>query len=161
MQLGVRMRIQPNILNAIVNHATDAAPRECCGILMAARPRDPVDTALRAENTAKGDLSQEYAIGHKAHLRAVRMECGGDGRIVGYYHSHPGGEAKPSAEDLKKAVGGTVYLIIGLRNLEPEVAAWRLEGRQFARVPLEIIDCHEHENTREGTQYERRPAAVR
>lgn len=85
-----------------------------------------VTCVLHAKNTAKNP-EERYALGAKAHIRAVKMECEGTARIVGYYHSHPNGGCKPTQRDTDQAVPGTSYLIVGVNNGSPEFAAWRLE----------------------------------
>ena len=58
--------------------------------------------------------------------------------IVGYYHSHPDGRARPSRWDVEQAIAGVTYLITGMAHGRIEHAAWRLEGDDLVPEPLEV-----------------------
>ena len=135
------VKILRRALESVVAHARESLPRECCGILLAVSHDLPtVSHALRAANAAENLREQRFSLGHIAHVEAVAMEASGTVRIVGYYHSHPNGVTQPSAHDLKQAIGGITYLIIGIRNGSVQQAAWRLADDQFVRQPLEVIE---------------------
>jgi proteasome lid subunit RPN8/RPN11 len=54
--------------------------------------------------------------------------------VVGFYHSHPSGTAKPSPSDLEQAVPGYIYLIVA----DGEVRAWQLRDDRVAFTEVEI-----------------------
>jgi proteasome lid subunit RPN8/RPN11 len=139
------MRVPPSILDGLAAHARDSDPRECCGLLLASGAEDDtVSLVIRAENAELDQPQQRYSLGHRAHLQAVALEAEDAARIVGYYHSHPRGRATPSAHDVREAVEGATYLIIGLGGGSAEYAAWRLSGGEVIREPLEVIGEQEH-----------------
>lgn len=142
------MKIAADILQTVRAHAEGAAPRECCGILLAEPQEEAATAVLPAENEAALAPEREYVLGRIAHLRAVRMECRGQARIAGYYHSHPFADERPSRQDLELAVPGTAYLILGRERC----AAWRLSGGAFVREPLEVIERHEHPDPSQSAQ---------
>jgi len=133
------MRILRRVLESVAAHARESFPHESCGILLAGI-EDPstVRWSLRAENAENVHPERAYVLGHKAHIRAVKMEFSGTARIVGYYHSHPDGEARPSQNDVNQAVAGVTYLIVGIRNGDIERAAWKLRGDRLVQEPLEV-----------------------
>ena len=134
------MRILRHVLESIAAHARQSSPLESCGILLAEGPASMVVTrVLHAENAAKKP-EKEYVVGPKAHIRAVKMECAGIARIVGYYHSHPSGGCKPTKRDRDQAVPGIPYLIARVTNGSPEFAAWRLERDHPTAEPLEVSE---------------------
>ena len=134
------MKIPRCLLESVAAQARESLPRETCGILLAhARDLSTVGCVLPAENI-EAQSHQRYALGHKAHIKAVELEASSDLRIVGYYHSHPDGGARPSAQDTKQAVASVTYLITGIRNGSSEHAAWRLADDHFIREPLEVIE---------------------
>lgn len=45
-------------------------------------------------------------------------------RLVGFWHSHPSGDARPSASDRATAWPGTWTLIVGLGGRQPEARAY-------------------------------------
>lgn len=134
------MKILRKVLESVADHARQAFPCECCGILLyTGDDLSTVSCVLPAENIEKENPERGYLLGHKAHLRAVEMEALGDASIAGYYHSHPGGTARPSSRDVEHAVNGVTYLIIGLEgDGRIEHAAWRLEGDDLISEPLEV-----------------------
>lgn len=135
------MRILRHALESVADHARQSAPCECCGILLCAGgDLSTVNCALRAENAEKEYPEQQYVLGHKVHLGAVEMEAYGDAHIAGYYHSHPGGRARPSSRDVEEAISGVAYLITGVGDGWIEHAAWRLEGDDLIPETLEVSE---------------------
>lgn len=134
------MRIRQDVLNAIEAHAQECHPHECCGILLCrGEVEDVVSSSLRAANTTTDDPAGRYALGHKAHLEAVKMEAAGEARIAGYYHSHPDGSLRPSQQDAEQAVDGLTYVIVGNHNGTIEAVAWRMADGGFVREPMESV----------------------
>jgi proteasome lid subunit RPN8/RPN11 len=107
------VRIRQAVVDSVSAHAREAAPLECCGLLLG-RP-DIIERAHRAANLRRSAV--RYLVDpadHFAALRAAR-EIGMD--VIGAYHSHPRSEARPSPTDLAEAVGGEfIYLIVSLAN---------------------------------------------
>ncbi len=130
---------------AIERHARRARPRECCGILVGRAGGGTVTVlqAVPARNVA-ANPNHGYAIAPAALLAAHRRAHDAGRQIVGYYHSHPGGSARPSRRDLETAWPVVVYLIVGSPGADsvgagrPAMAAWRLaaDRRRFAAVPI-------------------------
>ena len=54
--------------------------------------------------------------------------------VLGFYHSHPRGSAKPSPSDLEQAVPGYIYLILA----GADVRAWQLRDDRVAFTEVEI-----------------------
>jgi proteasome lid subunit RPN8/RPN11 len=136
---AMAMRIRRKVLDSIAAHARECSPHECCGILTAREAElATISHSLQASNVEQECPSRRYVLGHKAHLAAVKLEASRDARIVGYYHSHPSGDAMPSARDTDQAVPDTLYLIVGLRNGSADHAAWRLEDGRLVQQPLEV-----------------------
>ena len=135
------MKISRRALEAVAEHARQSCPYECCGILLSTDDDcSVVDRVIPAENTEKENPEREYVLGHKAHLKAVEMEARDEACIVGYYHSHPDGKARPSNQDLEQAVSDVTYLITGLGNGEIQHTAWRLVGDNLIPELLEVSE---------------------
>lgn len=118
------MRIERSHWDALVDHALDSAPNECCGYL---RARDGVvDEVFRAESLR--DSPYGYELDPKSLLAANELDD--EGFEVGIYHSHPRSPAEPSQTDINLAhYPHWTYLIVSLDG-EPDVRAWRIaEGR--------------------------------
>jgi proteasome lid subunit RPN8/RPN11 len=95
-----------------------------------------------AENVAE-DPRVRYEIDSEQQLAIFdRLEDRGEG-IVGFYHSHPRGPARPSATDATHAAWpDRSYLIVSLQPLE--VGSWRWRtGGDGADAPDDQFDREE------------------
>ena len=90
---------------------TAAASRdEVCGLLLGSADR--VDAALPCRNVAS-DPATAFEIDPAQLIAALRAERGGGPQVVGCYHSHPSGDATPSARDAAGATAnGWVWVIV-------------------------------------------------
>lgn len=112
--MGVTIRISRPLIDGIISLATNMPGEECCGLLLS----DPgplaakrVDAILPARNVAT-DRTDRFEIDPALLIRAHRAERMGGQRIVGCYHSHPGGNPSPSAQDAAQAdANGWLWLI--------------------------------------------------
>ena len=110
---------------ALVAHAREEAPNECCGYLRAAD--GVVEEVVRADNPRRSPYGYELDAG--SLLAANQLDD--DGYQVGIYHSHPRSPAEPSQTDINLAhYPHWTYLIVSLADDEPVVRAWRIaDGR--------------------------------
>lgn len=81
-----------------------------------------------------------FEIDPRALFAALRAERGGGPKVAGYWHSHPSGDATPSATDAAMAApDGKLWLIVAGEALR----GWRagpggeVHGR-FDRVEIEL-----------------------
>ena len=121
------MRIASSVVDAVIAHAKESQPRECCGVLLG--KDDGVTHAIRAPNLAEG--STRFLLDPKAHIEARRAARTQGLDIVGFYHSHPHSHAYPSATDLAEAAyPECVHLIVGFVEGKPEVRLFKYaDGR--------------------------------
>jgi desampylase len=119
----------------IRHHARDDAPAECCGALLGHWSGGRVYLGVARAVPSQVPSPTRYAIGADA-CRRLDVEAAAAGlELLGFYHSHPAGDAVPSATDLALAWPGFTYVIVdaagGLR-------AWRLadDRSRFDEVPL-------------------------
>ena len=129
------MTVPRAIRQAIVAHARQEWPRECCGFLIGAGGRALF--ALRMANVAKSRV--RYRIDDRAHielrrvLRGIRPKVS----ILGVYHSHPAGDAWPSETDVADAFyPDWTHVIVGLEGRRPIVRAFRIRHGTVRQVPL-------------------------
>ena len=83
--------------------AQAAIPDECCGLLEGLR--DGGDFRVTALHPARNRAasSDRFEIDPADHFAARRVARARGHVIIGCYHSHPGGQAQPSAVDLAGA----------------------------------------------------------
>ena len=123
------------VRDAVVAHARDAAPAECCGLLVGAH--GAISSAVRARNLSP-DASR-FLIDPRDHIDARREARAAGLDVVGFYHSHPRSEAKPSPRDLAEAsYPNHLCLIVGLLGEAAEIRLYRFTGETFE---LEVADA--------------------
>jgi proteasome lid subunit RPN8/RPN11 len=118
------MRIAPDLLQQIVDHALRDAPDECCGFVWL---RDGVaDEVVAVENQTPSPFRFEIGPSDLLLLGEVDDE---DGRAAVIYHSHTRSAPRPSQTDINFARNwpGVEWLIVGTAGDEPEVRNWRID----------------------------------
>jgi len=133
MRVGMRAAVR----DSIVAHAREAAPAECCGLLLG-RGEEIVE-ARRARNVAD-DRTIRFLIDPADHFAARRAARAGGLEVTGFYHSHPTTPAEPSERDLAEfSYAGHLYAIVSLRVDPAEVRLFRYEAGNFHRVPFVTV----------------------
>ena len=127
------VRIAADVVRAVVEHAREAAPDECCGLLVG-RGCDIV--AARPVPNVAAKPATRFEIDPKGHIEGRRAARRAGLDVVGFYHSQPHSPAEPSATDIAEAsYPDHIYLIVGLAGGTPDVQAFRLEDSgNFHRV---------------------------
>jgi len=126
---------------SVRGHGEDAYPRECCGFLLGT-VADGIRTVVRTRRAANEEpdgARARYRISPESYFRAGR-EAEGEGlEVVGFYHSHPDGRARPSERDRTHALPGSSYVILEVTaGRAGELRSWSLAADRsgFAPEPL-------------------------
>jgi proteasome lid subunit RPN8/RPN11 len=118
------VRIQKNVLQAIIHHAQAEAPRECCGLLSGEADvitrhqamRNILSSRVRYEMDSRELFAffKDLRVAQRAHL--------------GIYHSHPASHAYPSRTDIDESFyPDCAYFIVSLKDpANPQVRAFRI-----------------------------------
>jgi proteasome lid subunit RPN8/RPN11 len=105
----MEVAIGADTLSALLAAEAASPDREICGLLFGTETH--ITRADGAANVAP-DPKRTFEIDPRALFAALRaMRHGGD-RLIGHYHSHPGGRPIPSATDLAAAEPGKMWLIL-------------------------------------------------
>ena len=138
--MELRAQISRGAVDAILAHARDEAPSECCGLLLGTALT--IAEAARAANIASNRYSR-FLIDPKDHIDIRRGARRRGVEVVGFYHSHPRSPAWPSTSDVAEAsYPGHLYLIVSLAAQPPDIAIYRLEaggGGNFLRLPVVTV----------------------
>jgi proteasome lid subunit RPN8/RPN11 len=122
-------------LDAVISHARDAAPAECCGLLLGTA--GVVTDVRRARNLATNP--DRFLIDPKDHIDGRREARTRGIDVVGFYHSHPHSAAVPSPTDLAEAsYPDHLYLIVGLAREQPDARLYRLEADRFIELTVDF-----------------------
>ncbi|MEP9357324.1 M67 family metallopeptidase [Sphingomonas sp. KR3-1] len=132
----MRLEISRSVLIGIRQISAAAAPLEACGLLFGSEA--VIDGFQAVENVDEAP-DRHFEIDPVALFAALRAERAGGQKLVGYWHSHPSGDAAPSVTDAARAAPDEkLWLIVG----GEAVTAWRaveqgaLHGR-FDPVAIE------------------------
>jgi proteasome lid subunit RPN8/RPN11 len=113
--------IVQQVLDDVLAHAREAAPRECCGLLIGRGAH--ISNSVRARNLADGD--SRFQIDPRDHIDALRSARAAHLDVIGFYHSHPRSRAYPSETDVAESgYADAMHLIAGIGD----------GGRQEARL---------------------------
>ena len=114
--------------------AARAAPEECCGVLLGRQ--GVIDEARPAANVAQ-EPRRHFEIDPQTLVDAHRAARSGGPQIIGYFHSHPGGQAEPSTIDREQSAGdGSVWAIVGATG----VTFWRDGEAGFVPLSYTVED---------------------
>jgi desampylase len=123
--LVVIIRISRAALDAIHADARACRPNECCGLLLADGAPDKIDHVLQAPNVAATPETR-FEIDPQLLVNTYRAQRKGGPKVRGCYHSHPSGDATPSATDASMAGdSGQLWLIVGQGDVPPRL--WRVQ----------------------------------
>ncbi len=140
----------------VSDHAVDAFPEECCGIILHDGKTDIAHRLSNIQNklhaldpeTYPRDATTAYAMDFKELESATRAAEVAGARIKAFYHSHPNHEAYFSDEDKAFACpfGEPLYpesaqIVISVYNRAVKrvaAYAWMEEKQNFVEIPLKV-----------------------
>lgn len=136
------MRLPGPLAEALVAHARDDLPNECCGMIGG---RDGVATSVhRATNTEASPFM--YVMDPREQLRIMDAIDEAGEELLAVYHSHTRSAAYPSRTDVELAFfAQTLYVIVSLQDPEaPEIRAFHLRRdapaeSAISEAPVEIV----------------------
>jgi molybdopterin/thiamine biosynthesis adenylyltransferase/proteasome lid subunit RPN8/RPN11/rhodanese-related sulfurtransferase len=139
----VTLRMDPGARATVSRHAEVAFPEECCGFLLGTA-RGGIRTVVdvrRAANQRRDAARTGYLIPPEAYLEA-ELEAERRGlEVVGFYHSHPQGEPRPSEEDRRHALPGCSYIIVAVaEGTARAMRSWVLSPDRTRFEPEELMD---------------------
>ncbi|MEQ9642500.1 MAG: M67 family metallopeptidase [Alphaproteobacteria bacterium] len=123
----------PDAWRAELIAAADAAhPAEACGLILGRTNGWAADQLVACDNVADNP-AREFEIDPAALLHWYKTLRGTERAVIGVYHSHPTGVARPSATDAARAWDpDLVWLIVA----GEAITAWQPADGGFA--PLEL-----------------------
>lgn len=131
------MRLPQRIADAIIAHALEDNPNECCGVLAG------VDGAIlrqfRMTNMAKSPFRYEM---DGKELLSVLQELDRVGwELMAIYHSHTHSPAYPSDTDLRLASWpDAFYILVSLQDHQrPELRSYLIVDGVADEQPVELI----------------------
>jgi proteasome lid subunit RPN8/RPN11 len=131
------VQVLQSVYDAMVSHALDERPDECCGMLAGTQGR--ITNALRATNVAERK-GVRYEVAPREILRLMDEMDDAELDHLGIYHSHTFTRAYPSATDIGLAAYPVYYFIVSLADFrKPVVKAFTIDDGQVTEEPIEIV----------------------
>jgi proteasome lid subunit RPN8/RPN11 len=131
------MRNSQDLIDAMVAHAREAPPTECCGLVGGIDGE--ATEVIRVENAAASPL--RYEMDPKAQYDAYKAIEDAGHQLLAIYHSHTKSAAYPSQTDVNQAVAwpDQVYVIVSLEDRDaPDVKAYWLKDLKIADAEITV-----------------------
>lgn len=126
------MTIQFDALTLLRSVALASSPNEACGLLLGTGAQ--IHTATVTANVHPTPETH-FEIDPAALIAAHRAAREGGPEVLGYWHSHPNGLARPSTTDAAMASGdGKLWAIVA----SGDVTLWRDTPSGFVALPYGI-----------------------
>lgn len=123
------------VIEALELAARTAHPREACGLLLGDGTHITTFTQTR---NIHPNPETHFEIEPQALIDAHRAERSGGPAVLGYFHSHPTGPARPSATDAAMTSGdGRIWAIAGAG----EVTLWRDTSQGFRALSYTMVEA--------------------
>jgi [CysO sulfur-carrier protein]-S-L-cysteine hydrolase len=134
--LTTRLWLTPAQAETIARQALDARPDEACGLI--AGIGEQAQQIIPILNKAD-DPQHHFQFDEIAFTNAMfEIERAGLS-LIGIYHSHPNTDPIPSQTDIRQSnYPHTAYVIVGLKQGEPRLAAWEIRHAMVNPVDLHI-----------------------
>lgn len=117
---------------AILAHAENCLPDECCGLI--ATDEEAIRFVYPLTNANPSPVS--FTVDPNEHFGAMRHAESQGWEISGVFHSHPDGEPTPSPTDVAMAWDPDwIHLIFG----SGEIGAFRIRGGDVEAVGLWLV----------------------
>ena len=112
------IRIESEPWAAMVAHARETYPNECCGAMLGSIDGDEktVRVAMRLENAFAGAQAAMYELRPEDLLAADKAARERNMDLIGIYHSHPDCDAYFSQTDLKNSCPWYSFVVISIRK---------------------------------------------
>ena len=125
------LQLNARVDAAIRAHGAETYPNECCGALIG---RDGVITeTLALPNMTDEGPRTRFRVTPKDYREAERRASDAGGELLGFYHSHPDHQARPSQYDLDHAWPFFSYVIVSVREgVSGDMTSWRLREDRSA-----------------------------
>ena len=140
--MAAAIKLRKEHLEAMVQHALEDAPAECCGVV--AINGGVTSAIFRARNTEASPY--RFNIDPRDYLKVERTIDAEGGSVAGFYHSHTGTDPIPSPTDVRAMTGAGftppfIHFVIGVRDRDhPIVRAWHIEDGDKTEQAYDLVD---------------------
>ena len=143
------IKIKQKHLALIESFGEEAYPNECCGFLLGINSNSQREVQLTVPTANSREKEKKYhrfLITPEQYLETEKFARERNMQIVGFYHSHPNAEARPSVYDLEHAWPWYCYIIISVYDSKTaEATAWTLQDdrKKFLKEAMIVVTSKE------------------
>jgi proteasome lid subunit RPN8/RPN11 len=132
------VKIPHSLVAAMVAHAEETYPEECCGILAGV---NSVPSHLYRAQNIHATPKIFFEMAPKEQFWAFKNMRHNDLNLVAIYHSHPETPARPSQSDIRLAYDPEpYYLLVSLQQRDkPDVRAYRIVDGTVSEEAIEVV----------------------
>ena len=114
------IRIDPEPWAAMVAHARETYPNECCGAMLGSTDGEQkrVQVSLPLQNAFEGTQAARYELRPEDLLAADRAARERQMDLIGIYHSHPDCDAYFSKTDLQNSCPWYSFVVLSIQKGE-------------------------------------------
>jgi proteasome lid subunit RPN8/RPN11 len=124
------------VLRRIEEHALEARPAECCGLLSG--HQGLITQAHQLTNTADKPETKYFASPEELFTAMRRIRNAGH-ELLGVYHSHPRTSAYPSPTDVELAFYPEAFYFIISLEAGTELRAFKIEDSAVTDVNIVVV----------------------
>ncbi|WP_390586535.1 Mov34/MPN/PAD-1 family protein [Erythrobacter sp. MTPC3] len=125
--------VPQTLIETLVRAANAAGVRECCGLLVGRGGE--LSDAIETRNVHPSPETH-FEIDPQPLIGAHRAERGGGPALMGYFHSHPAGDPRPSRTDRAMASrDGRIWAIVA----GGDVMFWQDDEDGFRALSYEVV----------------------
>ena len=121
---------------AIRGHGEETFPNECCGFMLGSVNGEDraVVELMRADNDREDEEQvHRFLITPEVYMQGEKAARSKGLDIVGFYHSHPNAQARPSQYDLDHAWPFYSYIIVSIMDKAADnMTSWILKDDRSA-----------------------------
>lgn len=136
------MQIARSAYVEMVHHAVAGLPHEACGLLGGRPGSEHVEAFVPTRNADAS--AKTYSIGPDGFVAADRALAPRGLDVIGVMHSHTHTDPYPSPTDVAQAdnplLVGWHYVIVSLRDREPMLRCWLLDGGTIVEQPASVVE---------------------
>ena len=131
------MHLPKQHANAMIAHALEDDPNECCGIL--AGKEGEVVQLFRMVNVEHSPF--RYSMDGKEMLKVLNQIDDNGWELMAIYHSHTHTAAYPSATDVRLATWpDAFYLLVSLMDkTKPDLRSFHIVDGEVTEEPLTVV----------------------
>jgi proteasome lid subunit RPN8/RPN11 len=139
------IEVEANPWRAMVGHACETYPHECCGAMLGRNigDRKLVTEAVPLENAFEGHQNARYELRPSDLVAADQAARGRGLDLIGIFHSHPDCDAYFSSTDLENSCPWFSFVVLSIKNGEFDHANSFLPDLDQTRADSEELKWQE------------------